>query len=175
VTRGFVNAAGNELLSNGSTITPRCTAAAVSRYNCTSLFNPNPNDPWVNYASDTSSTPAAISCNLPIAETQNDANTIGLYGFDSIELAEPLILNIGLRYDRFHSRVRPGQPVAATQVIQFERTDELFNWQAGLVFKPMRDVSLYASYATAATPPNSLLGEGSEGNALPTTVATGGL
>ncbi|MCW6534971.1 TonB-dependent receptor [Sphingomonas lycopersici] len=172
VTRGFVNAAGNELLSNGSTITPRCTAAAVSRYNCTSLFNPNPNDPWVNYASDTSSTPAAISRNLPIAETQNDANTIGLYGFDSIELAEPLILNIGLRYDRFHSRVRPGQPVAATQVIQFERTDELFNWQAGLVFKPMRDVSLYASYATAATPPNSLLGEGSEGNALPTTIAT---
>lgn len=172
VTRGLVNAAGNELLSTGSTVSPRCTPAAVSRYNCTSLFSPNPNDPWVNYASDTSTTPAAIVRNLPIAETQNDANTIGIYGFDSIQLAEPLILNVGLRYDRFHSRVRPGQPITATRVIEFERTDELFNWQAGLVLKPTRNTSIYASYATAATPPNSLLGEGSEGNALPTTGAT---
>lgn len=171
VTRGFVNSSGNELLSTGGTISPRCNATTVSRYYCTSIFNPNPNDPWVNYASDTSTTPAAISRNLPIAETQNDANTIGIYGFDSITLAEPLILNLGLRYDRFHSRLRPGQPITATSVIQFERTDELFNWQAGLVFKPTHNTSLYASYATAATPPNSLLGEGSEGNALPTTNA----
>lgn len=171
VTRGFVNSSGNELLSTGGTISPRCNATTVSRYYCTSIFNPNPNDPWVNYASDTSTTPAAISRNLPIAETQNDANTLGIYGFDSITLAEPLILNLGLRYDRFHSRVRPGQPITATSVIQFERTDELFNWQAGLVFKPTHNTSLYASYATAATPPNSLLGEGSEGNALPTTNA----
>lgn len=172
VTRGLVNGSGNEIFSNGSTISPRCDATAVARYNCTSLFSPNPNDPWVNYASDTSTTPAAISRTLPIAETQNDANTIGIYGFDSIQLADPLILNVGLRYDRFHSRIRPGQPIAATRVIEFERTDELFNWQAGLVLKPTRNTSIYASYATAATPPNSLLGEGSEGNALPTTTAT---
>ncbi|WEK44267.1 MAG: TonB-dependent receptor [Candidatus Sphingomonas colombiensis] len=172
VTRGYVNASGTELLSTGSTISPRCTPTAVSRYYCTSAFTPNSNDPWVNYATDTSTTPAAISRNLPIAETQNDANTIGIYGFDSIQLAEPLILNVGLRYDRFHSRVRPGQPITASQVIEFERTDELFNWQAGLVLKPTKNTSIYASYATAATPPNSLLGEGSEGNALPTTIAT---
>lgn len=172
VTRGFTNAAGNELLSTGSTISPRCTTAAVSRYYCTSLFNPNPNDPWVNYASDSSTTPAAISRTLPIAETQNDGNTIGVYGFDSITIADPLILNVGLRYDRFHSRVRVGQPVTATSTLQFERTDELFNWQAGLVLKPAKNTSIYASYATSATPPNSLLGEGSDGNALPTTIAT---
>ncbi|MDE0947413.1 MAG: TonB-dependent receptor, partial [Sphingobium sp.] len=39
------------------------------------------------------------------------------------------------------------------------------NWQAGLVFKPTPETSLYASYATAATPPNTLLGEGREDNA----------
>ncbi|RZM25524.1 MAG: TonB-dependent receptor, partial [Sphingomonas sp.] len=38
-----------------------------------------------------------------------------------------------------------------------------------LVFKPTSETSLYASYATAATPPNALLGEGREDNALPTT------
>ncbi|WP_426262169.1 TonB-dependent receptor domain-containing protein, partial [Sphingomonas sp. DC1200-1] len=40
------------------------------------------------------------------------------------------------------------------------------------MFKPTKETSLYASYATAATPPNSLLGEGREDNALPTTSAT---
>ena len=39
------------------------------------------------------------------------------------------------------------------------------------MLKPTRDTSVYASYATAATPPNSLLGEGQEANALPATAA----
>jgi catecholate siderophore receptor len=39
-------------------------------------------------------------------------------------------------------------------------------WQAGLVAKPTANTSLYASYATSATPPNSLIGEGLEGNSL---------
>ena len=43
------------------------------------------------------------------------------------------------------------------------------------MFKPTKETSLYASYATAATPPNSLLGEGFENNALPTTAVTANL
>src|SRR3546814_10962284 len=34
--------------------TGSCTDADLSRFYCTSLFNPNPNNPWVNYESDTS-------------------------------------------------------------------------------------------------------------------------
>jgi catecholate siderophore receptor len=172
VTRGFLNSSGTEILSNGSTISPRCNTATVARYYCASLFSANPNDPWVNYASDTSSTPSPIVRSLPIEETQNDAETQALYGFDSITLLPSLILNVGVRYDRFTSRITPGQPANATTAFRFSRTDELFNWQAGLVFKPTKETSVYASYATAATPPNSLLGEGREDNALPTTVAT---
>ncbi|MGH6613927.1 TonB-dependent receptor [Sphingomonas sp.] len=171
VTRGFVNASNTELLSTGSTISPRCNAASIARFYCVDLFNPNPDANWVNYANDTSTVAAPIVRNLPIAETQNDASTQSVYGFDSITLAEPLILNIGLRYDRFTTRLRPGQPITATSVVEFERTDEIFNYQAGLVFKPTKNTSLYASYATSATPPNSLLGEGQEQNALPTSVA----
>lgn len=175
VTRGFRNAGGTEILSNGSTISPRCNAATVARFYCASIFTPNPNDPWVNYASDTSATPAAIVRSLPLAETQNDAETQAIYGFDSITLLPSLILNVGARYDRFTSRVTPGQPANATTSFRLSRTDELFNWQAGLVFKPTKETSLYASYATAATPPNSLLGEGFENNALPTTAVTANL
>ena len=173
VTPGYLNASGVEILSTGSTVSPRCNTATISRYYCTSLFNPNPNDPWVNYASDSSTVRAPISKMLPIEETQNDAETRSIYAFDSITLLPSLILNLGARYDHFKSTITPGQPVAATRTFQLSKTNDLFNWQAGLVFKPTPETSLYASYATAATPPNSLLGEGQEANALgtPTTEA----
>ena len=45
----------------------------------------------------------------------------------------------------------------------------MWTYQAGAVFKPTKSASLYATFATSATPPNSLLGEGSEPNALGTT------
>lgn len=175
VTRGYLNGSGVEQLSTGSTISPRCNPAAIARYYCTSLFNPNPNDSWTNYASDTSTTPAAIVHMLPIEETQNDASTVSIYGFDSIAIVPQLILNIGARYDRFKSTLTPGQGYAATSTVRLSRTDRLFNWQAGLVFKPTADTSIYASYATAATPPNSLLGEGREDNALPTSATAANL
>lgn len=168
VTRGFLNATGFEILSTGSTLSPRCSAAAIARFYCTSLFNPNPRDGWTNFASDTSTTPAPIVRSLPIEETQNDARTQSVYAFDSITLLPSLIVNLGARYDHFASTITPGQPAAATSSFRLNRSDNLFNWQAGLVFKPSRETSLYASYATSATPPNSLLGEGREDNALGT-------
>ncbi len=152
--------------ANGSTISPRCNTATIARSYCVSLFDPNPNAPWVNYTSDTSTTPTPIVKGATSAETQNDANTKAVYAFDSMTLMPALILNLGARYDRFESTITlPG----ATQT-KVKRVDNLFNWQAGLVFKPTPETSLYASYATAATPPNSLLGEGREDNAI--TVAT---
>jgi catecholate siderophore receptor len=164
---------GAFVLATGSTISPRCDTFTVSRYYCTSLFNPSPNDPWVNYASDTSTVQAPIVKGAPNTETQNDASTVSVYGFDSITLMPSLILNLGARFDRFKSTITPPF-TAGTASFRFSRTDELFNWQAGLVFKPTSETSVYASYATAATPPNTLLGEGREDNALPTTAATGG-
>ena len=164
VTRGFVNAAGSELLSSGSTISPRCNSATIARSYCASLFNPNPNDPWVNYASDTSNTPAAIVKTLPIAEMINRSDTRAAYLYDSITITDALIANVGIRYDRFHSEVEPGLPINASSRYTVSRTDEEFNYQAGLVFKPTKNTTFYASYATSATPPNSLIGEGQEQN-----------
>ena len=175
VTRGFLNATGTEILSQGSTITPRCNTATVARYYCTSLFAPDAADPWRNYATDTSTTPSPIVRTLPQEETQNDGTTQAVYAFDSITLLPQVILNVGARYDRFTSVLRPAGTYTTTVQTRLKRTDALFNWQAGLVVKPTRDTSVYASYATSATPPNSLLGEGSENNALPTTATTANL
>ena len=162
---------GTFVLATGSTITPRCDTVTIARFYCTSLFNPNPNDPWVNYASDTSNALKAIAKGAPNTETQNDANTVAVYAFDSITLTPQLILNLGARFDRFKSTVTLPFATGAAPM-KYSRTDEMFNWQAGLVFKPTPETSLYASYATSATPPNSLLGEGREDNALPTTAVS---
>ncbi len=153
---------GTLVSANGSTISPRCNTATIARSYCVSLFNPNPNAPWVNYTSDTSTTPTPIVKGATATETQNDANTKAVYAFDSITLMPSLILNLGARYDRFQSTVT----LPAAQQTRIKRVDNLFNWQAGLVLKPTAETSLYASYATAATPPNSLLGEGREDNAI---------
>lgn len=169
VTRGYLNATGTEILSTGSTISPRCNTATIARFYCTSLFTPDPSDPWVNYASDTSTVQAPIVRTLPNEETQQDGTTQAVYGFDSITLLPQLILNLGARYDRFKSVLKPGLAFANTNGFSLRRVDNLFNWQAGLVLKPTANTSVYASYATSATPPNSLLGEGQEANALPTT------
>ena len=160
---------GTFVAATGSTASPRCNTATVARYNCTDLFNPNPSDPWVNYVSDASSVQTPITKIGLAGETQNDANTRAIYGFDSITIVPAVILNLGARYDRFASTLTT--PLSAG-LAPVSRVDNLFNWQAGLVFKPTTTTSIYASYATAATPPNALLGEGSEPNALPSTVAT---
>jgi catecholate siderophore receptor len=161
---------GTFLLATGATVSPRCNTSTIARYNCTSLFSPNPSDPWVNYVNDTSNTTTPIVRSPVTAETQNDGTTQAVYGFDSITIVPQLILNLGARYDRFKSTAITA-PTTETQ-LRLSRTDDLFNWQAGLVFKPTEQTSIYGSYATSATPPNSLLGEGREDNALPTTAAT---
>ncbi|KQX22848.1 MULTISPECIES: TonB-dependent receptor [unclassified Sphingomonas] len=156
---------GAYVLATGSTISPRCSALAIARYYCTSLFNPDPNDPWINYSSDTAAgVPTPITRAAASARTNNEANTKAVYAFDSITLTEQLILNLGARYDRF--RTTSTLPLAAGVRPVVRRVDNIFNWQAGLIFKPTPNTSLYASYATAATPPNSLIGEGQEPNAL---------
>jgi len=161
---------GTFVVASGFGASPRCNAATIARFYCTSVFNPV-QQPWVNYTNDTSTVQTPIVKGAPITETQNDASTVAVYGFDSITLLPQLILNVGVRYDRFKSTVTPGQAAAATSTFQLSKTNNLFNWQAGLVFKPTHNTSLYASYATAATPPNSLVGEGQEGNGLGTNVS----
>lgn len=162
---------GAFVLATGSTVSPRCNTLTISRYYCTSIFNPNPNDPWVNYASDAAgAAQAPITRGAPGTRTINNANTKALYAFDSISIGEHLIVNLGGRFDSFTSKVK--LPLLNGTRPEVRRKDDIFNYQAGLIFKPVSNVSLYASYATAATPPNSLLGEGQEQNGLGSVTAT---
>jgi catecholate siderophore receptor len=139
-----------------SAATTNCTPSMIgasSGYNCTSLSNPNPNDPWNG----------AISRNY--AGTDTKANTYALYAFDTLELSEQWLVNMGLRYDHFDTDYKTYNN-AGTTTSKGDDTSEFVTGQFGVVYKPAPNGSIYASYATSATPPGNTLGEGQEGNPL---------
>ena len=146
-----------ETRASGYTVTPNsnpnCTPDKVgnSGGQCTSLSNPNPNDVWTGTE----------------ARNYYGTNTVGVtkaaYVFDTIELDPKWLLNAGLRYDSFSTTANTN---AATGRTKASNDSNYFNWQTGLVWKPLENGSVYVSYATSATPPGGVVGEGAEGNAL---------
>ncbi len=112
-------------------------AGAPSGYNCTDLFNPNPNDPWQG----------EITLNDP---TNTKAETYGAYLFDSIDISEKFIANIGLRVDDFDTKTSSG----------LSNSETIFSYQLGAIYKPSYNTSIYASYATSASPAGVTIGDG---------------
>jgi len=159
---------GSYVLNTGGTINPRCTTATIARFYCTSLFAPNPNDPWVNYTSDTSNVQTPVTRTLDPQSTITTGITRAGWLFDSISFRDWLVLNLGVRYDDFTTKVSPGTAATGTTRFDLSRRFRNWNYQAGLVVKPTANTTLYGSFATSATPPNSFLGEGQEPNALGT-------
>ena len=144
-------------ISPNANPTGGCTVAGGSQGGqCTSLSNPNPDDAW----------------NGSIARNYNGTNTKATsraaYVFDTIELDPKWLLNVGLRYDTFDTEANTNAVPSATVKARskIKEDSQFFNWQAGLVWKPVENASVYASYATSATPAGGLVGEGSDGNPL---------
>ncbi|AVJ21027.1 MULTISPECIES: TonB-dependent siderophore receptor [Pseudomonas] len=160
---------GEETRVSGYTVTPNsnpipngCTPSVVgsSGGNCTSLGNPNPDDAW----------------NGNVARNYNGTNTKATsraaYVFDTIELDPKWLLNVGLRYDTFDTQANTN---AATGRTKLKDDSQFFNWQAGLVWKPTENGSIYTSYATSASPVGGLVGEGQEPNGFVTGINTSDL
>ncbi|WP_368931283.1 TonB-dependent receptor [Achromobacter xylosoxidans] len=99
----------------------------------TSLRNPDPN---VAYPCRT-----ARSWPAPYA-----TDTLALYGFDTLKFDEQWLASVGLRWDNYrtsgHDKKKQG----------YSRTDNLFNYQLGLAYKPVPQGTIYASYGTSSTP-----------------------
>lgn len=165
------NAATGAAIATGTTATGgRCGTASIARYNCTSLTNPNPYDPWVSYASDASSVESPIVLSARKTWTKSSTTTKAASFFDTITFSDALLLNVGGRYDRYETDVTPGLAATSTaNRLTYSRTDDLWTYNVGLVFKPASNGSIYVSTASSATPPGSFLANGTEGNALNTT------
>ncbi len=136
---------------NGSTACP--TTGAATGYNCTDFYNPNPNDPWSVgqkvYRSDKS---------LDVRQT---TKTKSVYAFDTIEFNAQWSVNLGLRYDDYSTELVT--PVLGKAPTVFNNDTDFVNYQAGVVFKPVANGSIYLSYGTSSTPPGMDGGDGSDG------------
>ena len=124
-----------------------CPDIEFDNFNCTSLANPDPTDPW-NGTITRSDTPSKAS-----------AEDFSIYAFDTITIIPQLLLNGGVRWTSYSgegSGSGRGGPYSEAY------SDDFWTWQAGVVFKPTETTSIYASYADSKTPPGTTVGEGAE-------------
>ena len=105
------------------------------------------------------------------ADNDGSTTTTALYAFDTLSLTDNLKFNIGLRADSYKTKTTSGTLVTggasgnlATYSPQgynvgdvvtndLEDDDTLISWNAGLVFKPAANGSVYVAFADAQTPP----------------------
>lgn len=147
-----------------------CNAAAIASGWCTSVQNPN-RGPWTGSIS----TEGADRYNI---ENKNKS----VYFLDSIEFSPQWILDLGLRWDDYSAKQTMtygarnsavlGNPTATPPVlptakagdqVTIKNDSDFVNYQVGLVYKPVENGSIYASYATSSNPVGVDGGDGSEG------------
>lgn len=125
--------------------------APLTEFDCTPLYDPNPQDPWTGTI-----TRGLISASV--------TDTLGLYALDSIEISERFIVNLGVRYDNYSVDGRTASGTVAAPVYTPVGNDwDFVNYQVGLVYKPSANSSLYVSYATSSTPPLTAAGDQNTG------------
>ena len=155
----------NGLNATGSSYAACGTPANIVLGWCTSVDNPN-RSTWTG----TISTDGADSYHI---ETKSKS----IYFLDSIELHPQWIVDLGVRWDdyktqqtltygRFNNAVTGANNTPITAVpgdqLTLENEDDFINYQAGLVFKPRENGSIYISYATSSNPVGIDGGDGSE-------------
>ena len=153
-------------LSSTGTINSTCNAAAIASGWCTSVQNPN-RGAWTG----TISTQDADIYNIKNENTS-------VFFLDSIELHPQWILDLGLRWDdysteqtmtygKFNNSVTGANNTKITakagDKVTVKNDSDFINYQAGLVYKPVENGSIYVSYATSSNPVGVDGGDGSEG------------
>ena len=142
--------------TTGSAYSDCSKSENVSSGWCTSVQNPNRGQ-WTGSIS----TEGADRYNI-----QNKNTSV--YFLDSIELHPQWILDLGLRWDDYSAEQtmiagRYNSTYSEGTVVNLKNDSDFVNYQAGLVYKPVENGSIYASYATSSNPVGVDGGDGSEG------------
>jgi len=82
---------------------------------------------------------------LGTSATNTRVRTTSLYALDTIELTEQWLINGGVRVDFYDNKRSSGTSDLA-------RKDTLFNWNAGVTYKPWEATSFYAAVASSSNP-----------------------
>jgi catecholate siderophore receptor len=126
-----------------------CNAALIANGDCTSLNNPSPGDAWNGTIKDSR------------AFTDTDTKTAAAYVFDTLKFDEQWSLNLGLRFDDYQTRSSGYATRAPIGDFSRENSSQLWNYQIGLVYKPLPNGSVYAAYSTSSNPAGETSGNGS--------------
>ncbi|MFC3903695.1 catecholate siderophore receptor [Acinetobacter marinus] len=91
-------------------------------------------------------------------------DTYSIYAFDTLKLSPRWSVNGGVRLDHYKLNAKGisntagrGQP-ANYESFQSDTSDNLFNWKAGVLFKPTENGSIYANYSVQQQPPGTITG-----------------
>lgn len=84
-------------------------------------------------------------------------DTIAAYAYDNIKFNEQWSLNGGLRVERFSTKITDSQNQIPNAGGSYSHSNTLVDGQIGVVFKPVQEASLYASYGLTHQPYGSLL------------------
>jgi catecholate siderophore receptor len=82
------------------------------------------------------------------SDVDTTAVTVGVYAIDSLKLNEHWTVSGGFRWDYFDADYKDA--LFATN--HFTRVDEMPSWRAALVYKPVRNGSIYFDYGTSFNP-----------------------
>ncbi len=104
---------------------------------------------------------------LPAA-TESYLYTCSAYVFDTMKIGRHWEISAGLRYDHMYATVSgPG----GTSAGGFSNADDLFSYKAALIYKPVKQGSIYFGYGTSFNPTI----DGASGAGLGLTTATSSL
>ncbi len=118
----------------------RNAGRSIAEGSTTDLFNPDPRRPYIGAILPTGFTARA------------EADSIAGYLFDTVRLSEQLLVSGGLRYERFEVDYI-GLPTTAEPVpTPFARTDNILSWRAGVTWKPLPPLSIYAGAGSSSNP-----------------------
>jgi len=79
-----------------------------------------------------------------------DIKTSSVYIFDTVEITPQWLVNLGLRHDSFR---------VTDSANDDSRSDKMWNYQAGVVYKPAPNGSVYLSYGTSSNPAGENFGQ----------------
>lgn len=96
------------------------------------------------------------------ATGQSKSHTMNkaIYAFDNLEINDQFEINAGIRWENNNATFRAiplaypqGTTAPSADELAGLRSDEnLFSWRAGAVYKPVKNVSIYAAVANSQTP-----------------------
>ena len=113
----------------------------------TGFFNNTATSISVPYGSPTTTVPVTFRQSATDADNHLQTNLAAAYAQDQIELSRYVQLIAGLRFDYFDLQFHNNR-----NADDLRRIDRLVSPRAGIIFKPVNPLSIYASYSVAFLP-----------------------